>query len=98
MKTLIVDECHDQCLHILKENKTLLDLIAQSLYEHETLTNEEIMNLMNYGQMTDPNAPIVEVKEEVVEEVGEQTPPQIPTGVDQKTLDDAMNELTKKKD
>ncbi len=94
----IVDECHDQCLHILKENKTLLDLIAQSLYEHETLTNEEIMNLMNYGQMTDPNAPIVEVKEEVVEEVGEQTPPQIPTGVDQKTLDDAMNELTKKKD
>ena len=94
----IVDECHDQCLHILKENKALLDLIAQSLYEHETLTNEEIMNLMNYGQMTDPNAPVVEVKEEVVEEVEEQTPPQIPTGVDQKTLDDAMNELTKKKD
>ena len=39
----------------------MLDLIANNLYEHETLTNEEITNLMNYGQLTDPN---VEANEE----------------------------------
>lgn len=95
----IVDECHENCRKILTENKDLLDLIANNLYEHETLTNEEITNLMNYGQLTDPN---VETNEE--EEKAEQEEVQVPeipetsTGVDQKDLDDAFNELTKKKD
>lgn len=95
----IVDECHENCRKILTENKDLLDLIANNLYEHETLTNEEITNLMNYGQLTDPN---VETNEE--EEKPEQEEVQVPeipetsTGVDQKNLDDAFNELTKKKD
>ena len=95
----IVDECHENCRKILTENKDLLDLIANNLYEHETLTNEEITNLMNYGQLTDPN---VETNEE--EEKPEQEEVQVPeipetsTGVDQKDLDDAFNELTKKKD
>ena len=95
----IVDECHENCRKILTENKDLLDLIANNLYEHETLTNEEITNLMNYGQLTDPN---VETREE--EEKPEQEEVQVPeipetsTGVDQKDLDDAFNELTKKKD
>lgn len=95
----IVDECHENCRKILTENKDLLDLIANNLYEHETLTNEEITNLMNYGQLTDPN---VETNEE--EEKAEQDVVQVPeipetsTGVDQKDLDDAFNELTKKKD
>ena len=95
----IVDECHENCRNILTENKDLLDLIANNLYEHETLTNEEITNLMNYGQLTDPN---VETNEE--EEKPEQEEVQVPeipetsTGVDQKDLDDAFNELTKKKD
>lgn len=95
----IVDECHENCRKILTENKDLLDLIANNLYEHETLTNEEITNLMNYGRLTDPN---VETNEE--EEKPEQEEVQVPeipetsTGVDQKDLDDAFNELTKKKD
>lgn len=95
----IVDECHENCRKILTENKDLLDLIANNLYEHETLTNEEITNLMNYGQLTDLN---VETNEE--EEKPEQEEVQVPeipetsTGVDQKDLDDAFNELTKKKD
>lgn len=93
----IVDQCHENCRAILTENKDLLDLIAQNLYEHETLTNEEIMNLMNFGQLTNPNDPVQE--EVVVEEVQETSSiPDIPVGVDQKDLDDAFNELTKKKD
>lgn len=95
----IVDECHENCRKILTENKDLLDLIANNLYEHETLTNEEITNLMNYGQLTDPNVETRE-KEEKAEQEVVQVPeiPETPTGVDQKDLDDAFNELTKKKD
>lgn len=95
----IVDECHENCRKILTENKDLVDLIANNLYEHETLTNEEITNLMNYGQLTDPNVETNEEEEKVEQEVV-QVPeiPETPTGVDQKDLDDAFNELTKKKD
>lgn len=95
----IVDECHENCRKILTENKDLLDLIANNLYEHETLTNEEITNLMNYGQLTDPNVETSEEEEKPKQE--EVQVPEIPetlTGVDQKDLDDAFNELTKKKD
>lgn len=95
----IVDECHENCRKILTENKDLLDLIANNLYEHETLTNEEITNLMNYGQLTDPNVETNEEEKKVEQEVV-QVPeiPETPAGVDQKDLDDAFNELTKKKD
>ena len=95
----IVDECHENCRKILTENKDLLDLIANNLYEHETLTNEEITNLMNYGQLTDPNIE-TNAEEEKVEQEVVQVPeiPETPAGVDQKDLDDAFNELTKKKD
>lgn len=95
----IVDECHENCRKILTESKDLLDLIANNLYEHETLTNEEITNLMNYGQLTDPNVETSKEEEKAEQEVV-QVPeiPETPTGVDQKDLDDAFNELTKKKD
>lgn len=95
----IVDECHENCRKILTENKDLLDLIANNLYEHETLTNEEITNLMNYGQLIDPNVETSE-EEEKVEQEEVQVPeiPEAASGVDQKDLDDAFNELTKKKD
>ena len=94
----IVDECHANCRKILTENKDLLDLIANSLYEHETLTNEEITNLMNFGQLTDPNAETVEVEEKEQDTVQVPEIPEAVNGVDQKDLDDAFNELTKKKD
>lgn len=93
----IVDACHQQCRQILTENRDLLDLIAKNLFEHETLTNEEIINLMNYGSLEDPHAPKPEPQPE-------KTQPDVPpipsknTGVEQKDLDDALSELTKKKD
>lgn len=93
----IVDACHQQCRQILTENRDLLDLIAKNLFEHETLTNEEINNLMNYGSLEDPHAPKPEPQPE-------KTQPDVPpipsknTGVEQKDLDDALSELTKKKD
>lgn len=95
----IVNQCEQECRRILTENRDLLDLIAENLYEHETLTNEEIMNLMNYGQLKDPNQVVEEETEKPKEEVVlPPTPDQEAKGIDQKDLDDAFKELTKRKD
>ena len=91
----IVDECHDKCRQILVENKALLDLIAKSLFEYETLTSEEINNLMEYGQIKNPNEPVVE-EPAVQEEKAVPPLPVTPNKVDQQDLDDALSELTKK--
>ncbi|MEE0774607.1 MAG: AAA family ATPase, partial [Merdibacter sp.] len=50
----IVDECYEDCKRILSENRDLLDLIANTLFEEETLTKEQIQNLVQYGTMTSP--------------------------------------------
>lgn len=92
----IVDECHTQCRKILTENRDLLDLIAKNLFEHETLTNEEINNLMNYGTLDNPETKN-EAPETPEETSGQEVPPLPKQGVEQKDLDDALNELTKKK-
>lgn len=92
----IVDECHTQCRKILTGNRDLLDLIAKNLFEHETLTNEEINNLMNYGTLDNPETK-TEAPETPEETSGQEVPPLPKQGVEQKDLDDALNELTKKK-
>lgn len=92
----IVDECHTQCRKILTENRDLLDLIAKNLFDHETLTNEEINNLMNYGTLDNPETKN-EAPETPEETSGQEVPPLPKQGVEQKDLDDALNELTKKK-
>lgn len=94
----IVNQCEQKCRRILTENRDLLDLIAENLYEHETLTNEEIMNLMNYGQLKDPNQVVEEAEKPKEEVVLPPTPDQEAKGIDQKDLDDAFKELTKRKD
>ena len=104
----IVDSCHDQCKQILTEQRALLDLIASQLYEHETLTNEEITNLKSFGQLTDPNIseeqlndqnempPLPMPNQDVPAPTVDNEPPvQNPT-VDHETMDEALNELTKK--
>ena len=94
----IVNQCEQKCRRILTENRDLLDLIAENLYEYETLTNEEIMNLMNYGQLKDPNQVVEEAEKPKEEAVLPPTPDQEAKGIDQKDLDDAFKELTKRKD
>ena len=94
----IVNQCEQKCRRILTENRDLLDLIAENLYEHETLTNEEIMNLMNYGQLKDTNQVVEEAEKPKEEVVLPPTPDQEAKGIDQKDLDDAFKELTKRKD
>lgn len=47
----IIDECYKKAQKLLKENKDLLDLIANTLLEKETITKEEIDHLVLYGHL-----------------------------------------------
>ncbi|MGB4015324.1 MAG: hypothetical protein WBL47_05825, partial [Bacilli bacterium] len=47
----IIDECYEKAKKILVDNKDLLKLIAEHLIEIETLTKEDIYELVNTGQL-----------------------------------------------
>ncbi|MBS6374413.1 MAG: ATP-dependent zinc metalloprotease FtsH [Erysipelotrichaceae bacterium] len=63
----IINECYENAKAIIKANRTLMDLIAVTLMEEETLTNEQIMNLVEYGTITNPNEPVKPAVTEPVE-------------------------------
>lgn len=47
----IINDCYDKAKKIIEKNRDLLDLIANSLIEHETLTKEQIDYLAENGKM-----------------------------------------------
>ncbi len=47
----IVDGCYKEATKILKENKKLVTLISDTLIEHETITKEEIDELVSTGKL-----------------------------------------------
>ena len=47
----IINECYEKAKTIIEKNRDLLDLIANSLIEHETLTKEQIDYLAENGKM-----------------------------------------------
>ena len=49
----IIDECYKNAVKIIKENRKLLDLIAEVLIERETITKEQIDYLVENGCMPD---------------------------------------------
>ena len=51
----IIDDCHEKATQIIKKNKDLLNLIAESLLEYETLTKEQIDYLVENGKMPEEN-------------------------------------------
>ena len=53
----IINDCYDKTKKMIKENKDLLKLIAETLIEEETITKEQIDSLVENGK-------IVESKEE----------------------------------
>lgn len=54
----IIDECYKRTEKILKENKDLVKLIADSLLENETITREQIEYLVEHGCMPDEDGEI----------------------------------------
>ena len=49
----IINECYDITKKIIHENRKLLDLIANTLLEHETITKEQIDYLVEHGVLPD---------------------------------------------
>lgn len=47
----IINDCHAKATEIIKSNKSLLKLIADTLLEYETLTKEQIDYLVEHGKM-----------------------------------------------
>ena len=69
----IINQCHAECTTIIKENMDLLKLIAETLIEEETITNEQIMNLVDHGTIyplgqDKPAEPVVAEPETLVDE------------------------------
>ena len=107
----IINECYEHATEIIKENKDLLTLIAETLIEEETITSEQINNLVKYGKITSPeqdaqleeqnaNAQEANVEEQQVrveesQEVTQETSEESKAEAQQK-IADALKELTKK--
>ena len=47
----IISECYDRCRKVLLENQDLVKLIAETLLEYETLTKEQIDELVEKGKL-----------------------------------------------
>ncbi len=64
----IINECYEITKKTISENMDLLDLIANTLLEYETITKEQIEYLVEHGHMPDDNKDNNESKEVVEEE------------------------------
>jgi cell division protease FtsH len=54
----LVDNAHARATTILRENEDKLHLLAQALLEYETLTGEEIAQLLKDGRIDRPDRPV----------------------------------------
>ena len=64
----IMDECYKNATKILKDNKDLVMLIADTLVERETITKEEIDELVATGKLSTVEEYVITDDEEVTEE------------------------------
>ena len=64
----IMDGCYKQATKIVKENRGLLDLIANALLEHETITKEQIDYLVEHGHMPE-DVDIESIKSKSIEDL-----------------------------
>ena len=59
----IVNECYKKATKILKENKDLVMLLSDTLIEKETITKEEIDELVTTGKLSSKKEEVFEIKE-----------------------------------
>jgi len=63
-----VEECYEKARKILKDNKDLVNLLADQLVENETLTKEQIDSLVTTGKLNDETeVTLAELKEQARE-------------------------------
>ena len=63
----IINNCYEKTKKILTDNKKLLELIANTLLEEETITKEQIDHLVEHGHLPK------EEKETTIEKISEET-------------------------
>lgn len=56
----IINDCYEKTKQIISENRELLDLIANTLLEYETITKEQIEYLVQHGCMPEEDGEISE--------------------------------------
>lgn len=56
----IINQCYEKTKKVIEENKKLLDLIANTLLEYETITKEQIDYLVKHGCMPDDDKEVDE--------------------------------------
>lgn len=64
----IVNECYKKATKILKDNKDLVMLLSNTLIEKETITKEEIDELVKTGKLSSKEEKQTENKEETIKE------------------------------
>ena len=64
----IVNECYKKATKILKDNKDLVMLLSNTLIEKETITKEEIDELVKTGKLSSKEEKHTENKEETIKE------------------------------
>lgn len=84
----IINACYENSKQIISDHMDLLALIAETLIEEETITNEEILNLVDHGTIH----PLVTPTEEGQEVENESNVEEIPTTMDEATSTDSIKE------
>lgn len=89
----IIDECYKKTTKILKENKKLVMLISDTLMERETITKEEIEELVETGKITDKdNSEVSKKLKDEAKELGIKGY----TKMDEEELESAINKAQEK--
>jgi len=98
----IINDCYEQCKKIIRENMDLLKLIAETLIEEETITNEQIMNLVDHGtieplpqQKADKETAAQDDQEDADNKTAKDGKPSADDSDDHDTADDASLKETK---
>ena len=56
----LVNSCYDNAKKIIRDHRDVLDNIVRELLEHETLTSEDLENIMKYGHKDAPQETVTE--------------------------------------
>ena len=64
----IIGRCYDEAKQVLMDNMDCVELIAKTLLEYDTITKEQIDELMEKGYLEDTKPEVTETKEDVKEE------------------------------
>jgi len=96
----ILEECYENAKKILAKHETLVLLIADTLMEHETITKEQILNLVDHGTIEplDNQEEKTNTKSKSLEELKEEAKAKGLKGYSKMSKEELEEALKEKKD